>query len=85
MREETGHTCRLGPDLPTLRYVDRTGRPKEVRYWAAESTGGAFVPNDEVTELLWLPPAEARDRLTHAQDRELVPAALAAIDDAERS
>ncbi|MET9451343.1 NUDIX hydrolase [Streptomyces cinerochromogenes] len=84
VREETGHTCRLGPDLPTLRYTDRTGRRKEVRYWAAESTGGAFVPNDEVTELLWLPPAEAHDRLTHPQDRELIPAALAAIGEADR-
>ncbi|MFE5405449.1 NUDIX hydrolase [Streptomyces sp. NPDC056580] len=77
--EETGHACRPGPALPTARYVDHTGRDKEVRYWAAESTAGAFVPNDEVSELLWLPPDEARRRLTHERDRALVSAALAVI------
>jgi 8-oxo-dGTP diphosphatase len=79
VREETGHTCRLGPALPAARYVDRTGREKEVRYWAAEATGGAFAPNDEVTELVWLPPDEARRRLTYDVDRELIAPALAAI------
>ncbi|AKN71467.1 DNA mismatch repair protein MutT [Streptomyces sp. PBH53] len=79
VREETGHTCRLGPALPTLRYVDNAGRDKEVAYWAAESTGGTFAPNDEVTALLWLPPAEAHARLTHARDKELITPALAAI------
>ncbi|MGV9755556.1 NUDIX hydrolase [Streptomyces tricolor] len=79
VREETGHTCRLGPALPTLRYVDNAGRDKEVAYWAAESTGGTFAPNDEVTALLWLPPAEAHARLTHPRDKELITPALAAI------
>ncbi|MER6330821.1 NUDIX hydrolase [Streptomyces sp. NPDC001034] len=82
--EETGHTCRLGPSLPTCRYLDHAGRRKEVTYWAAESTGGAFTPNDEVSELLWLTPAEARDRLTHPRDKDLITPALAAISDAPR-
>lgn len=51
--EETGMTCELGPELATLRYlVD--DRPKEVRYWAAEATGGSFEPNDEVDRMVWL-------------------------------
>ncbi|MFI9646501.1 NUDIX hydrolase [Streptomyces sp. NPDC052040] len=79
VREETGHTCRLGSVLPTARYVDHTGRKKEVRYWAAESTGGAFSPNTEVSALVWLSPGLARERLTHDRDRELIPLALAAI------
>ncbi|MFI1566083.1 NUDIX hydrolase [Streptomyces sp. NPDC020490] len=79
VREETGHTCRLGPGLPALRYVDHTGREKQVVYWAAESTGGAFSPNDEVSELAWLSPDRARERLTYQRDRELIPPALAAI------
>ncbi|MFH8339757.1 NUDIX hydrolase [Streptomyces sp. AM6-12] len=79
VEEETGHTCRLGAPLPTARYTDHAGRPKEVTYWAAESTGGAFTPNAEVTELLWLPPTEARARLTHPHDRDLIPPALTAI------
>ncbi|MEW2397890.1 NUDIX hydrolase [Streptomyces sp. NPDC046862] len=77
--EETGHTSRLGSALPPSLYVDHTGRRKEVKYWAAESTGGAFTPNDEVSELVWLPPDEARERLTYERDRELIPPALAAI------
>ncbi|MFJ3232184.1 NUDIX hydrolase [Streptomyces sp. NPDC086787] len=79
VEEETGHTCRLGPALPTARYVDHTGRNKEVSYWAAESTGGAFAPNNEVSELLWLSPDEARERLSHPRDRELIAPALAAV------
>ncbi|MBB1243284.1 NUDIX hydrolase [Streptomyces durbertensis] len=71
VREETGMACRLGPELSVSRYlVD--GRPKEVRYWAAEATGGAFAPNDEVDRLLWLAPEEARATLTRPRDVELV-------------
>ncbi|MGW1005363.1 NUDIX hydrolase [Streptomyces sp. NPDC002520] len=79
VEEETGHTCRLGSDLPTSRYVDHAGRDKVVTYWTAETTGGAFAPNDEVSELLWLSPDEAGDLLTYERDRELIPLALAAI------
>ncbi|MFI6288113.1 NUDIX hydrolase [Streptomyces sp. NPDC051018] len=69
--EETGMTCALGPALPTAHYpVD--GRPKEVRYWAAEATGGVFAPSHEVDRLLWLPPPAARAWLTQARDRDLV-------------
>ena len=77
--EETGHTCRLGTELPQSRYTDAQGRPKEVHYWAAEATGGAFEPNEEVSDLVWLTPDEAREQLTHERDRDLVPAALIAI------
>ncbi|CAL9305768.1 NUDIX hydrolase [Streptomyces sp. SudanB182_2057] len=80
VREETGHTCRLGASLPSRRYVDRAGREKEVTYWVAESTGGSFTPTDEISALLWLPPDAARARLTYEGDRELLPPALAAID-----
>ncbi|MDT9693265.1 NUDIX hydrolase [Streptomyces sp. P9(2023)] len=73
--EETGMTCDLGPELPTLRYQVQ-GRPKEVRYWAAKTTGGAFEPNREVDQMIWLPPAAARHRLTRSQDRPLVAALL---------
>ncbi|MFP3991577.1 NUDIX hydrolase [Streptomyces sp. E11-3] len=69
--EETGMGCDLGPELPTVHY-EVEGRPKEVRYWAAEATGGRFVPNSEVSRLLWLPPGAARDRLTQLRDKELV-------------
>ncbi|MCX4881845.1 NUDIX hydrolase [Streptomyces sp. NBC_00847] len=77
--EETGHTCRLGAALPAALYVDHQSRFKEVRYWAAEATGGAFTPNDEVSDLVWLTPDEAGERVTHERDRDLISAALIAI------
>ncbi|MEU0275104.1 NUDIX hydrolase [Streptomyces sp. NPDC006307] len=81
--EETGMTCALGPELPKACY--RAGdRPKEVRYWAAEATGGAFRPNGEVDELRWLSPPEARALLSYPVDRDLVDAALAAISPGRR-
>lgn len=73
--EETGHHCVPGRRLPTARYlVD--GRPKEVAYWAAEATGGAFVAGDEVDRILWLAPEAAHVRLTQPRDREQLTAAL---------
>ncbi|WP_344601517.1 NUDIX hydrolase [Streptomyces glaucus] len=75
VEEETGYTAAPGPALPTLRYV-ANGRPKQVRYWAAEAVAGAFTPTDEVDRILWLSPAAARLRLTQSRDRALIDALL---------
>lgn len=53
--EETGMTCELGTELPTVRYLVE-GRPKEVRYWAAKAIHGSFEPSREVSAIAWLPP-----------------------------
>ena len=74
--EETGLRCRLGDELPEVRYVDRKGRPKRVRYWTMEPLDGAFEPNAEVDELRWLSIEEAMVELTYRHDR-VVLAALA--------
>ncbi|MVO88020.1 NUDIX domain-containing protein [Streptomyces sp. p1417] len=79
VEEETGMTCRLGAALPTARYTDAKGRPKEVHYWAAEATGGEFTPNDEVSHLMWLPPAAAHGQLTYSLDKALVEPFLTAV------
>ncbi|WP_171165028.1 NUDIX hydrolase [Streptomyces sp. I05A-00742] len=79
VREETGMDCVLGAPLPTSGYPVADGRWKEVRYWAAEACGGTFVPNREVDRLAWLPPGEARGRLTHERDRGLVDALLVVL------
>jgi 8-oxo-dGTP diphosphatase len=76
--EETGHTARTGAELPTVRY-SANGRPKRVRYWAAEAGPGTFTPNTEVDRLLWLSPRAARRRLTQPRDRDLVDALLKAL------
>ena len=73
VREETGLTCRLGPELAFAHYEDNKGRPKLVRYWLmAVIDDPGFEPNDEVDELRWLTPAEATDLLTYSRDRSLV-------------
>ncbi|MEV4924918.1 NUDIX hydrolase [Streptomyces roseoverticillatus] len=76
VREETGMECEPGAVLPTACYV-AAGRPKEVRYWAARATEGTFVPSKEVDRVAWLPPREARERLTEERDKELLDAFLA--------
>ncbi|MBL1095269.1 NUDIX hydrolase [Streptomyces coffeae] len=77
--EETGMDCAPGAPLPTLRYLAK-GRPKEVRYWAAEAVHEEpFVPNREVDRLVWLPPSAARLRLTYDHDRFLIDALLDAV------
>jgi 8-oxo-dGTP diphosphatase len=78
VKEETRADCVLGEPLPSAYYF-ANGRPKRVRYWAAEAVGGSFTPNDEVDRLLWLPPAAARRRLSHERDRPLVDATLRSL------
>ncbi len=73
--EETGFACRLGPELPTIRYRDHHGRPKVVRYWAM-TVESQFerAPDDEVDEWRWLPEAEALVRLSYEHDRKVITA-----------
>ncbi|MDQ0761881.1 NUDIX hydrolase [Streptomyces canus] len=71
VEEETGYRAAPGVPLSAAKYY-ANGRPKQVRYWAAEATTGAFAPNDEVDRILWLSPAAARNRLTQPRDRSLV-------------
>ncbi|MCP9944352.1 NUDIX hydrolase [Streptomyces somaliensis] len=71
VREETGRACEPGARLGTVRY--RVGaREKEVTYWSAEAGPGSFTPGGEVDALRWLPAEEARELLSHPQDRALI-------------
>jgi 8-oxo-dGTP diphosphatase len=72
--EETGITVVLGRKLGRIRY-ETAGRPKRVDYWAARPGPGypaQFVPNAEVDELIWLPLAAARAKLTYTHDAQLL-------------
>jgi 8-oxo-dGTP pyrophosphatase MutT (NUDIX family) len=75
--EEVGLRCRLGPELPTVRYRDNKGRDKAVRYWLMEPEDGAasFTPNHEVDDMRWVDVAEAAALLSYPHDVELVRAA----------
>ena len=73
--EETGLHARLVRELPSVNYEVR-GRPKVVRYWLMEVESDAgFVANDEVDEVRWVEPAEARALLTYDRDRDVLAAA----------
>lgn len=68
--EETGFSCKLfKPRLPSLRYSDRNGRSKEVRYWLMTVLSGTFEPNDEVDLIAWVRMDKVEERLTYAKDR----------------
>jgi 8-oxo-dGTP diphosphatase len=75
--EEVGLRCRLGPELPPVRYRDNKGRDKAVRYWLMEPEDGdaPFTPNDEVDEMRWLDVEAATALLSYPHDVELVRAA----------
>lgn len=73
VEEETGWRCSPGEELPAVRYRDRVGREKVVRYFRmAPETFGGFRPNDEIDATLWLTPARAATMLTYDADRRLV-------------
>ncbi|MGV0066495.1 NUDIX hydrolase [Mycobacterium colombiense] len=71
VHEETGQRAILGRRLDVVSYPIDQG-VKKVYYWAARATGGEFLPGNEVDRLLWLPLAEAMQRLDYAQDRKVL-------------
>ena len=74
IEEETGYRAELGEELAPVRYTDRKGREKLVRWWRMRPLDGSFEPSVEVDELRWLRPSEALGLLDHDHDRELVSA-----------
>jgi 8-oxo-dGTP diphosphatase len=74
VEEETGIRGRIVGELSPTRYVDRKGRDKLVRWYRMDLDGEplGFAPNDEVDELRWLTPDEARGLLSYEHDRSLV-------------
>jgi len=79
VEEETGLSCESLGELPPVRYVDREGRRKLVRYWLMHPVSGRFEPHDEVDELRWLTGREAAQLLTYDHDRELVRRGLSEV------
>lgn len=72
VEEETGLVGRPGLELLEVRYVDKKGRPKEVRYWAMSVAGGDGVLRHEVDAVAWLTLDEAARRLTYQRDAEVL-------------
>ena len=72
IEEETGLRVALGEELATTEHLDAQGRPKRIRWWRMTPQSGEFIPSNEVDELRWLSPAEARELLTYPRDIELL-------------
>lgn len=72
--EETGFEPTLGWLLGYVHYP-LGKKTKVVYYWTAEVTDGAFQANSEVDELLWLSPEDAKARVSHDADRDVITAA----------
>ncbi|HEY7144554.1 MAG TPA: NUDIX domain-containing protein [Streptosporangiaceae bacterium] len=72
--EETGIDVVLGRKLGQVSY-QVSGRPKRVDFWAGRPAAGAgrrFAANAEVDELIWLPLAQARAKLSYQHDTRLL-------------
>jgi 8-oxo-dGTP diphosphatase len=71
VEEETGHAAEPGRPLGEIHYL-KEGTPKRVRYWSMRVTGGGFATNDEVDQLMWLPPREAQRHLLPERDQQIL-------------
>ena len=78
VREETGIRCVIGARLPTVHYDVWSGEAlveKSVDYWAmtvAAGTRGSFSPGHEVDDIVWLPVADALNRLSYPHDKRVL-------------
>jgi 8-oxo-dGTP pyrophosphatase MutT (NUDIX family)/phosphohistidine phosphatase SixA len=77
IEEETGLKVVLGQKLPTQHYKVPSGEAKEVHYWAARVSDRAlakskFVPDEEVSAVLWMTPDEAFAKLSYDADRAMI-------------
>jgi 8-oxo-dGTP pyrophosphatase MutT (NUDIX family) len=73
VEEETGYRCALGEELATVRYRDRRGRNKQVRFWHMTVISlRPWVPNAEVDERRWISPSAAATLLSYDADRRLL-------------
>lgn len=77
--EETGKQVELGQSLPTLKYSLSSGRPKVVRYWAAETMNTThpsllarpryrLAPKKEIDNTRWFTVDQARKKITMKDD-----------------
>lgn len=68
--EETGLPVVIGRFLGVTSYIKRSGRHKEVSYWAMRAGKGKFRPGREVDRVRWVRPGKLAKRLTHGVDRD---------------
>ncbi len=74
VEEETCVVAALGPELPTITYLDKSGKHKRVRYWAMTVVSGEPAAANEVDRAEWVPIGEAARRLSYEHDRSVLEA-----------
>jgi len=73
VEEEIGCRAKLGHIVGLTYYPIDGSTKKLVVFWSMTPVqAGNFVPSEEVDRLEWLSPREAIERLSHAQEKELV-------------
>jgi 8-oxo-(d)GTP phosphatase len=89
--EETGKQVELGQPLPTLAYKLSSGRPKVVRYWAAETMNTThpsllarpryrLAPKKEIDNTRWFTVEKARAKITNRADLKPLDSLVAAYE-----
>ena len=82
VKEETGYDTVI-TDFAGFRKYPVKKRLKVVLYWHMEPVGDQhFEPSDEIEGFEWLPVADAINRLTFLNDKQLL---LSLINDGERN
>ena len=79
VHEETGLRAEPGDFAGAMGYTVK-GRPKVVLYWNMRITGDpAFIPNEEVDHMVWLPVEEAIKKMSYPDEIALVQKAHEAL------
>jgi len=73
VEEETGLRTKIVGVAGATAYLAQ-GVPKIVLYWRMRAPGNPppFTPSEEVKKLAWLAPRQAMERLTHAEESDVV-------------
>lgn len=72
VEEETSLRCHLLGSVGMTEYIDRKGRPKQVRWWLMRPDAGELRGQSEVDVARWATPAEAEAVLSYDRDRGLL-------------
>jgi 8-oxo-(d)GTP phosphatase len=71
VHEELGAHVAVSRRITTVTYPVDSAH-KRVTYWVMRHTGGEFEPNDEIDDVTWVRPKEARSVLSYDVDREVL-------------
>jgi 8-oxo-dGTP pyrophosphatase MutT (NUDIX family) len=73
VEEETSLACEVGDEVAVSEYLDSSGRPKRVVYFAmTPPPGSEAAPQNEVDDVRWATREEALALLSYARDADVV-------------